>query len=163
MTLAVAEMSVQGVSARKFTRVVKQLCGLQVTFAQVSRAAAALDEELAAWRNRPLDEVTSLTLDARYAKGSQLRSLPQDRPRACSLARTELPRGPHRLRFPCAHRRRLRTHNGLERLNKKIKRHSRVATLFPNEASLLRLISAFLSEISDDWETQRSYLNMKAR
>jgi len=69
MTLAVAEMYVQGVSARKFTRVVKQLCGLQVTFAQVSRAAAALDEELAAWRNRPLDEVTSLTLDARYAKG----------------------------------------------------------------------------------------------
>jgi transposase-like protein len=37
------------------------------------------------------------------------------------------------------------------------------AALFPNEASVLRLVSAVLSEISDDWETDRSYLNMKAR
>jgi transposase-like protein len=39
----------------------------------------------------------------------------------------------------------------------------RVATLFPNEASLLRLASAVLSEISDDWETERAFLNMEAR
>ena len=65
--------------------------------------------------------------------------------------------------FPAAHLRRLRTSNGLERLNKEIKRRTRVATLFPNEASVLRLVSAVLSEISDDWETERSYLNMKAR
>jgi putative transposase len=60
-------------------------------------------------------------------------------------------------------RRRLRTTNGLERLNKEIKRQTCVATLFPNEASLLRLASAVLSEISDDWETERAYLNMEAR
>jgi len=65
--------------------------------------------------------------------------------------------------FPAAHRRRLRTSNGLERLNKEIKRRTRVATLFPKEASVLRLVSAVLSEISDDWETDRSYLNMKTR
>jgi len=57
----------------------------------------------------------------------------------------------------------LRTNNGLERLNKEIKRRTRVATLFPNKASLLRLVSAVLSEFSDDWETERSCLNMKAR
>jgi transposase-like protein len=62
-----------------------------------------------------------------------------------------------------AHRKRLRTNNGLERLNKAIIRRTRVATLFPNEASLLRLVSAVLSEISDDWETERSYLNMERR
>jgi transposase-like protein len=62
-----------------------------------------------------------------------------------------------------AHWRRLRTTNGLERLNKEIERRTRVATLFPNEASLLRLASAVLSEISDDWETERAYLNMEAR
>jgi len=62
-----------------------------------------------------------------------------------------------------AWRRRLRTTNGLERLNKEIKRRTRVATLFPNEASLMRLASAVLSEISDDWETERAYLNMEAR
>jgi protein gp37 len=67
------------------------------------------------------------------------------------------------LRIPAAHRRRLRTTNGLERLNKEIKRRTRVATLFPNEPSLLRLASAVLSEISDDWETERAYLNMETR
>jgi putative transposase len=65
--------------------------------------------------------------------------------------------------FPAAYRRKLRTNNGLERLNKENKRRTHVATLVLNEASLLRLVLAVLSEISDDWETQRSYLNMKAR
>jgi len=62
--------------------------------------------------------------------------------------------------LPAAHRRRLRTTNMLERLNQEIKRRTRVATLFPNEASLLRLVSAVLSEVSDDWETGKSYLAM---
>jgi len=52
--------------------------------------------------------------------------------------------------FPAAHRKRLRTSNLLERLNKEIKRRTRVATLFPNEASLLRLVSAVLMEISEE-------------
>ena len=62
--------------------------------------------------------------------------------------------------FPLAHRRRLRTSNLLERLNKEIKRRTRVATLFPNEAALLRLVSAVLMEISEDWETDKVYLRM---
>ena len=57
-------------------------------------------------------------------------------------------------------RRRLRTTNMLERLNQEIKRRTRVATLFPNEASLLRLVSAILNEQSDDWETGKVYLTM---
>ena len=63
--------------------------------------------------------------------------------------------------LPPSHRRKLRTVNSLERLNKEIKRRTRVATLFPNEASLLRLASAVLSEIDDDWSTGRVYLNME--
>lgn len=63
--------------------------------------------------------------------------------------------------LPPAHRRRLRTTNLLERLNKEIKRRTRVATLFPNEASLLRLVSAVLIEVSEDWETGKLYLNMQ--
>ena len=51
--------------------------------------------------------------------------------------------------------RRLRTTNGLERVNKEVKRRTRVATLFPNEQSLLRLVSALLMEISEEWETGR--------
>ena len=55
-------------------------------------------------------------------------------------------------------RKRLRTTNGLERVNKELKRRTRVATLFPNEESLLRLVSALLMETSEEWETGRSYL-----
>ena len=68
MTLAVAEMYVQGVSTRKVTAIVEELCGLDITSTQVSRAAAELDEQLGAWRNRPIGEITYLILDARYEK-----------------------------------------------------------------------------------------------
>ena len=63
--------------------------------------------------------------------------------------------------LPEAHRKKLRTTNSLERLNKEIKRRTRVATLFPNEKSLERLVTALLSEISDEWETGKNYLTMK--
>lgn len=66
LKLAVAEMYVQGVSTRRVTRVMRELCGLDVSSSQVSRAAAALDEELSAWRTRPLGETPYLALDARY-------------------------------------------------------------------------------------------------
>ena len=52
--------------------------------------------------------------------------------------------------LPAAHRRLLRTTNMLERINKEIKRCTRFATLFPNEASALRLISAVVVEISEE-------------
>jgi hypothetical protein len=68
MTLAVAEMYVQGVSTRKVTAVVQELCGLDITSTQVSRAAAELDDQLSAWRTRPIGEITYLVLDARYEK-----------------------------------------------------------------------------------------------
>ena len=286
MILAMAEMYVQGVSTRKVTAVVEELWGLEVTSTQVSRAAAELDEQLDAWRNRPIGEITYLVLDARYEKirhDGAVRScalltaigIGPDGKRSvlgCSVQLSEaephwrkfleslLKRGMHGVRLvvsddhsglraarqatlagvpwqrcqfhaiqnamkhvpkvamrpevardlrrvfdadepaeaerrlkevvaryqktapqlaawlehaipealtvltiPAAHRRRLRTTNSLERLNREIKRRTRVATLFPNEASLLRLASAVLSEISDDWETERAYLNMEAR
>ena len=63
--------------------------------------------------------------------------------------------------LPEPQRKKLRTSNSLERLNKEIKRRTRVATLFPNEKSLERLVSALLSEVSDEWESSNSFLNMK--
>jgi transposase-like protein len=62
--------------------------------------------------------------------------------------------------LPAAHQRRMRTSNALERVNQEIKRRTRVASLFPNESSLLRLVSALLSEISYEWLTGKIYLNM---
>jgi len=286
LTLAIAEMYVQGVSTRKVTKVMEELCGLEVTSTQVSRAAAELDEQLEAWRNRPLGEVRYLILDARYekvrhggsvvpcalltaigvladgkrcvlgcsvalseaevhwrsflqslldrgmrgvkcvvsddhaglgaARDATLAGVPWQRcqfhliqnamayvpkqsmrsdvaqgmrrvfaaddrheadrrlrelveahreaaPRLADWLEANVPEGLTIFALPTAHRRRLRTTNSLERLNKEIQRRTRVATLFPNEASLLRLASAVLSEISDDWETARTYLNMEAR
>lgn len=60
--------------------------------------------------------------------------------------------------FPKAHWRRLRTTNGLERVSQEILRRTRVVRIFPNEAACLRLISAILMEISEEWETGRIYL-----
>jgi len=284
LKLAVAEMDVQGVSTRKVAAITEQLCGLEVTSSQVSRAAAALDEELDAWRNRPIGETPYLILDARYehvrhggqvrpcavlvaigidaggkrsilgvsvspseaeahwrdflgslhARGlhgvklvvsdahaglkpaldARLTGVPwprcqfhlienamafvpnpgmrkavvaslravfdaPDRPEAerqldiavrkyrasgpklAEWLETNVPEGLAVFALPPSHRRRLRTINRLERLNKELKRRTRVAGLFPNEASALRLVCAVAMEISDEWETNRKYLTME--
>lgn len=284
LTLAVAEMYIQGVSTRKVTKVLEELCGTHITSTQVSRAAAELDQELQAWRNRPLEETPYLVLDARYEKVRQdgaVRScavllaigIRSDGKRSVlgtsvSLSESEihwreflkglkerglkgvlfvtsddheglrnalksvfpgaewqrcqthlqrnatayvpkvamrkqlaadirdvynapsreeanrrlqvavkkyektasrlahwmednLPQGLAVFSLPEAHRRRMRTSNMIERLNKEIKRRTRVASLFPNEDSLLRLVTAVVNENSDDWESGKIYLNMK--
>jgi len=62
--------------------------------------------------------------------------------------------------FPAAHRPRIRTTNGLERLNQELKRRTRVVRIFPNRASLLRLVTALALEQSEDWVSGRRYLDM---
>lgn len=61
--------------------------------------------------------------------------------------------------FPEKHLRKIRTTNMLERVNREIKRRTRVATLFPNEAACCRLVAAILIETSEEWETGRQYIN----
>ncbi len=284
LKLAIAEMYIQGVSTRKVTAVLEELCGLEVTSSQVSRATAELDQELEKWRNRPLGSFAYLIVDARYEKvridgvvrscavlialgiddaGQRsvlgvsarlseaevhwreflaslqarglhgLRFIVSDDHaglRAALTARfagvpwqrcqfhlqqnamafvpkihlreevatdlrtvfnaADLPEAQRRLKtvvekyqesapnlagwletnvpesltvfaLPEAQRKKLRTTNSLERLNKEIKRRTRVATLFPNEKSLERLVTALLSEVSDEWETGKIYLTMK--
>ena len=84
----------------------------------------------------------------------------QTAPRFAAWLEQAVPEGLTVLALPAAYRRRLRTSNVLERLNREIKRRTRVATLFPHEASLLRLASAVLMEISEDWETGNAYLTL---
>ena len=79
-------------------------------------------------------------------------------PKLATWMETNLADGLPVLDLPEKHRRVLRTSNGLERVNKEIKRRTRVATLFPNEASCLRLVSAVLMEISEEWEAGKAYL-----
>ena len=65
------------------------------------------------------------------------------------------------LSFPDSHRRRIRTTNGLERLNQEIKRRTRVVRIFPNGGACLRLVSALAIEQSEEWLTGRRYLDMR--
>jgi putative transposase len=65
------------------------------------------------------------------------------------------------LAFPESHRRRIRTTNGLERLNQKIKRRTRVVRIFPNREACLRLVTALCVEQSEEWVTGRRYLDME--
>jgi putative transposase len=66
LTLALAEMYVQGVSTRKVKAITEQLCGLSISSSAVSQAAGQLDAELEKWRERPLGEYPFLFLDAYY-------------------------------------------------------------------------------------------------
>jgi putative transposase len=285
LTLALAEMYVQGVSTRRVAAITEQLCGVELSSAQVSRATAQLDPILEQWRTRPLGEIPYVYLDARYEKvrqdgqvrdaavliatgvdragrrqvlgvsvslseqevhwrqflqglvarglaGVQLvisdahsglqaarravfGGVPWQRcqfhlqqnagayvprqeqraevaadiraiftalnqheaesllaktvqkyaktaPRLSTWLETAIPEGLTVFAFPAAHRRLLRTTNGVERLNKEIRRRTRVVTIFPNEASCLRLVSAILMEISEEWETGKTYLAFDA-
>ncbi len=284
LKLAVAEMYLQGVSTRKVTAVMEELCGFDVTSMQVSRAVQALDEGLTKWRNRPLGEIPYLLLDARYEKvrvagtvvscalliavgitpdghrtilgtsvslseaevhwreflaslqtrglhgvqmitsddhaglkaalAARLQGVPWQRcqfhlaenlldhlpsnlsqedasaelrsvfdapdrgeaerfldrmvdkyascaPKLAAWLESNVPEGLTVFALPAKLRRRLRTNNVLERLNREIKRRTRVATLFPNEDSLLRLATAVLIETDEQWQTEKRYLPMK--
>jgi transposase-like protein len=66
--------------------------------------------------------------------------------------------------FPRDFHRKLRTVNGLELVNREIKRRTRVAPIFPNSASCLRLVSALLIEIHEEWlQMKMPYLHMGQR
>lgn len=84
-------------------------------------------------------------------------------PKLASWMEENVPEGLAVFALPASHRRRLRTTNVLERLNRELKRRTRVATLFPNEASLLRLVTGVLIEISDEWETAKRYVTFETK
>ena len=280
LTITLAEMYVQGVSTRKVKAITEQLCGVEISAEQVSRATAQLDEILQEWRERPLGEITYLYLDARYekmreagqvrdaavlvasgitpagerqvlgvsvslsehethwkaflqglkdrgmngvklvvsddhtglgaARRAVLGSVPWQRcqfhlqqnagayvprqamraevaadiramfnatdrqaaeqllqaaiqkyaasaPRLSTWLEDNLAEGFTVFDFPLEHRRSIRTTNSLERINKEIRRRTRVVGVFPNEASCLRLISALLMEISEEWQIGKRY------
>jgi transposase-like protein len=281
LTLALAEMYVQGVSTRKVKAITEELCGVSISSSVVSEATAQLDSELVKWRERPLGEYPYLFLDAYYEQVREdgqvrnlailiavgvnragkreilgvsvslsehevhwrtfLESLKQrglggiqlmtsddhaglraarvavfggipwqrcqfhlqqnaqayvphkhmqaevaadirmifDAPdrataeayltkvvekyrtsasRLSEWMTNNLPEGLTVFSFPASYRRLLRTTNGVERLHREVRRRARVVSIFPNPASCLRLVSAVLAEISEEWLTGRTYI-----
>ena len=65
---AIATMYVEGVSTRRVSRIMEEMCGFEVSSGQVSNLNKQLDSEFEKWRNRPLPEISSMTVDATYYK-----------------------------------------------------------------------------------------------
>jgi putative transposase len=99
--------------------------------------------------DRPTSEAYLARAVAKYADTAS---------RLSAWMEENIPEGLTVFDFPKEHWRRLRTTNNLERVSQEIKRRTRVVRIFPNEAACLRLISAILMEISEEWETGRVYL-----
>jgi putative transposase len=144
----------------------------------VSRAAKEMDAELEKWRNAQAyvtvkDLKEKVAADIRNVfnapsleEARRLLEMAVDkyRDKQSKLAdwmEENIPEGFAVFRLPEPMRRRLRTTNMAENLNRQIKRRTRTASLFPNEESLLRLVTAVVSEISDEWEAGDVYLNVK--
>lgn len=68
LKLALAEAYIQGVGTRKMKKLTEELCGKEISSTQVSRFSQILDEEIEKFRNRPLDYIEYLYLDAQYEK-----------------------------------------------------------------------------------------------
>lgn len=62
--------------------------------------------------------------------------------------------------FPQEHWKKLRTSNLAERVNKELKRRTKIVGIFPNCDSCLRLVTALLIEMDEEWDQGRNYLNM---
>jgi len=83
-----------------------------------------------------------------------LESWRKEHPKLAEWAETAVPESLTVFDFPAAHRIRLRTTNGLERINRELRRRTRVASIFPNPDSCLRLVSAMLAELDDESNPQ---------
>ena len=65
------------------------------------------------------------------------------------------------MNYPKAHWPKLHSTNPIERLNKEVKRRADVVGIFPNEASIRRLVGAILLEQNDEWQLQHRYMTLE--
>jgi len=64
--------------------------------------------------------------------------------------------------FPVQNRSKIHSTNPIERFNKEVKRRAGVVGIFPNEASIVRLVGAVLLELNDEWQLQHRYMQTEA-
>jgi transposase-like protein len=99
-------------------------------------------------------------LEAKRLLDQALDQWRKEAPKLAEWAEVNLQEGFAVFAIPASQRVRLRTTNGLERINREIKRRTRVASIFPNPASCLRLVSALLAECDEEWMSGKIYLNL---
>jgi putative transposase len=86
----------------------------------------------------------------------------QKAPRAVSCLEAGFDDAMAVMALPEPYRRRLRSTNSLERLNREVRRRERVIGIFPNTNSALRLLGALMMEQDEEWATGRCYFRMDA-
>jgi len=118
------------------------------------RLKQSVASEIRSIFNAPDDEDAKRLLD-KFIEGHC-----QNAPKLSKWAESALPEGFTFFKFPDDHRKRIRTSNVLERVNEEVKRRTRVARIFPNEKSCLRLVTAVLMEISEEWQSGKRYLKI---
>jgi transposase-like protein len=116
--------------------------------------------ELKQWLNR-IYHAKDLE-DARRMLRETLQTFEANAPKAMAILEAGFEDVMAVMSLPEKYRQRLRTSNGLERLNEEIRRRDRVIRIYPNEASAIRLIGALLIEQDERWTTGRKYLDMQA-
>lgn len=84
----------------------------------------------------------------------------EKQPKLSEWMELNIPEGLAVFSLPEAHRKKMRTSNMAERQMKEIKRRTKVAMIFPNEKSIIRLVTALLMETSEQWESGKVYLTM---
>ena len=100
--------------------------------------------------------------DAREFYGRALEMLRNKFPKAAQCAEEAEEDGMAYLSFPQTHWKQVHSTNPLERLNKEIRRRTDVVGIFPNDASLLRLVAMLLVEQQEEWSVGRRYLSLKS-
>ena len=102
------------------------------------------------------------TLDAAIAQWRVVADQLRDKfPRLAAMLDSSEPDVLAFMSFPKAHHKQIHSTNPLERLNAEVKRRTDVVGIFPNEASIVRLVGALLLEQSDEWSLQRRYMQLE--
>ena len=99
--------------------------------------------------------------EARRLLDQTLQKYAKDSPHLCTWLEENLPDAFAVYQFPEALRKRIRTNNIEENLNRQIKRRTNLITVFPNENSMLRLVASICMEIGQEWESHAIYLDVR--
>jgi putative transposase len=143
---------------RAFQGVIWQRCQVHLQRNVLGRTPRHLRAQMAAGLRRSFQAEDRAA--ARAAFAVRAAALAGKADRALTLLEEGLEDALAVLVLPEPYRVRLRTTNGMERLNEEIRRRERVIRMFPNEASALRLMGALLAEHHEVWSTGKRYFDM---